>query len=73
MCNYALGSAAACIRNCETSHFTSQGISLDQTLQPFPVNAVCLDEFHALIDYCFVGMLSASDDSDHLKRFISSV
>lgn len=77
ICNDALGSASAYIRNCEASNvachpvYDHQGVSLEHTLQLIPVDLVRLDESPALMGHCIVGMLSSHDDSDLLKPFIS--
>ena len=78
ICDNNNGSAAAYIRNCETSNaayhlvYDGLGVSLDDSPQLIPVNLVRLDGSPALTGHYMVDMLPVHDDSDPSERFVSS-
>ena len=78
LCDDNLGSAAAYIRNRETSNaayylvYDGLGVSLTDSPQLIPVNLVRLDGSPALTGHYMVDLLPAHDDSNPLERFVSS-
>ena len=78
LCDDNLGSAAAYIRNRETSNAAYHlvcdglGISLTNSPQLIPVNLVRLDGCPALMGHYMVDLLAAHDDSTPPERFVSS-
>ena len=78
LCDNNLGSAAAYIRNHETSNaayhlvYDGPGVSLTDSPQLIPVNLVRLDGSPALTGHYMVDLLSAHDDSTPPERFVSS-
>ena len=73
-----LGSAAAYIRNRETSNaayhlvYDGLGVSLTDSPQLIPVNLIRLDGTPALTGHYIVDLLPAHDDSTPPERFVSS-
>ena len=78
ICDDNLGSAAAYIRNRETSNaayhlvYDDPGVSLIDSPQLIPVNLLRLDGSPALTGHYVVDLLSAHDDSTPPGRFVSS-
>ena len=78
LCADNLGSAAAYIRNRETSNvayhlvYDGLGVSLTDSPQLIPVNLVRLDGTPALTGHYMVDLLPAHDDSTPPERFVSS-
>ena len=78
LCDDNLGSAAAYIRDRESSDavyhlvYDGLGASLTDSPQLIPVNLVRLDGSPALTGHCMVGLLPAHDNSDPSERFVSS-
>ena len=78
LCDDNLGSAAAYIRNRESSDavyhlvYDGLGVSLTDSPQLIPVNLVRLDGSPALTDHYMVDLPPAHDHSDPSERFVSS-
>ena len=78
LCDDNLGSAAAYIRNRESSDavchlvYDGLGVSLTDSPQLIPVNLVRLDGSPALTGHYMVDLLPAHDDSNSSERFVSS-
>ena len=78
LCDDNLGSAAAYIRNRETSNavyylvYDGLGVYLTDFSQLIPVNLVRLDGSPALTGHYMVDLLPAHDDSNPSERFVSS-
>ena len=78
LCDDNLGSAAAYIRNRESSNavyhlvYDGLGVSLTDSPQLIPVNLVRLDGSPALTGHYMVDLLPAHDDSNPSERFVSS-
>ena len=78
LCDDDLGSAAAYIRNHESSDavyhlvYDGLGISLTDSPQLIPVNLIRLDGSPALTGHYMVDFPSTRDESDPSERFVSS-
>ena len=78
LCDDNLGSAAANIRNRESSDtvyhlvYDGLGVSLTDSPQLIPVNLVRLDGSPALTVHYMVDLLPSHDDSNPWERFVSS-
>ena len=78
LCDDTLGSAAAYIRNRESSDvvyhlvYDGLGVSLTDSPQLIPVNLVRLNGSPALTGHYMVDLPPAHDDSDPSERFVSS-
>ena len=78
LCDENLGSAAAYIRDRESSDtayhlvYDGLGVSLTDSPQLIPVNLVRLDGSPALTGHYMVDLLPAHDDSNPSERFVSS-
>ena len=78
LCGDNIGSAAAYIRNHESSDavyhlvYDGLGVSLTDSPQLIPVNLVRLDGPPALTGHYMVDLLPAHDDSNPSERFVSS-
>ena len=78
LCDANLGSAAAYIRNRESSDavyhliYDGLGVSLTDSPQLLAVNLVCLDGFPDLTGHYMVDLPPAHDNSDPSEQFVSS-
>ena len=78
LCDDNLGSAAAYIRNHEVSDdayhlvYDGQGVFLNDSPQPIPVNLVRLDGSPVLTGRYMVDLFPVHDDSNPSERFVSS-
>ena len=78
LCGDNIGSAAAYIRNHESSDavyhlvYDGLGVSLTDSPQLIPVNLVRLDGSPAVTGHYMVDLLPAHDDSNPSERFVSS-